>query len=180
MFGHIPDCELLMLVCDIGVTTILFQLFKETNKSLSFLSTLFRITSIIVLSITALTHYAALSFLDGPAFLDVFSRDQLNANALLSIKLHGVGYNISLVFFGFHLLILSYLLFISDMFPKFIGILIAIGGFCYILNSFIWFLFPNVVPIIYPAILIPCAIGEWIFCFWLMIKGTKKTTQFKT
>lgn len=170
-FGFVS--ELLMLVCDIGVATILFILLKETSRNLSILSTLFRLASIIILSVIALSHYAAVLILKGPVFLDVFNTDQLNAFALFSIKLHGAGYNISLLFFGFHLIFLGYLIYKSDLFPEFLGVLILIGGTCYIFNSFVWFLFPNLVKIIYPAILIPCAIGEWVFCFWLIIKAVK-------
>lgn len=168
-FGFVS--ELLMLVCDIGVTTILYILLKDTSKNLSLLSTLFRLSSIIILSVAALTHYAALSFLKGSNYLDVFTSSQLNAFALLSIRLHGTGYNISLLFFGFHLIILGFLIYQSGLFKKFLGILLLNGGICYIANSFIWFLFPDLVKLIYPAIIIPCAIGEWIFCFWLLIKG---------
>ena len=168
-FGFVS--ELLMLVCDIGVTTILFILLRETSKNLSLLSTLFRLASIIILCMTALSHYAALFFLKGSGFLDVFTTNQLNAFALLTIKLHGTGYNISLLFFGFHLIILGYLIYIADIFPKFLGVLLLVGGTCYVFNSFTWFLFPSLAKMIYPAILIPCAIGEWIFCFRLLIKG---------
>lgn len=167
--------ELLMLVCDVGVATILFILLKETSRNLSLLSTLFRLASIIILSMTALSHYAALVFLKEPVLPGVFTTGQLNSFALLSVKLHGMGYNISLLFFGFHLIILGYLVYISGLFPKFFGALLLVGGICYIINSFTWFLFPGLVKIIYPAILIPCAIGEWIFCSWLMIKGTRPT-----
>jgi hypothetical protein len=168
-FGFVS--ELLMLICDIGVTTILYILLKDTSRNLSLLSTLFRVASIIILSVTALTHYAALSFLKGSGYLDVFTSSQLNAFALLSIRLHGTGYNVSLLFFGFHLIILGYLIYQSNLFKKFLGILLLIGGICYIANSFIWFLFPYLVAFIYPVILIPCAIGEWVFCLWLLIKG---------
>lgn len=170
-FGFVN--ELLMLVCDIGVTTILYILLKDTSKNLSLLSTLFRVASIIILSVTALTHYAALSFLKGSSYLDVFTSSQLNAFALLSIRLHGTGYNISLLFFGFHLIILGFLIYQSRLFKKFLGILLLIGGICYIANSFIWFLFPDLVKLVYPAIILPSAIGEWIFCFWLLIKGVR-------
>ena len=174
-FGFVA--ELMMLVCDIGVTTILFILLKETSKSLSIVSTFFRLASIIILSVTALSHYAALSFLTGPDFLNVFNPAQLNAFALLSIKMHGSGYNISLLFFGFHLIFLGLLVYKADIFPTYLGVLLLLGGICYIINSLTWFLFPNLVKLIYPAILIPCAIGEWIFCFWLMLKGIKKTPE---
>jgi len=170
-FGFVS--ELLSLICDVGVTAVLFNLLKEANRNLAIVSGLFRLSSIVILAVIALSHYAALSFLKQSDFLDVFTRDQLDALALLSIKTHGTGYNISLLFFGFHLIFLGSLILKTDIFPGFLGVLLVIGGVCYIFNSLIWFLFPDFVSIIYPAILIPCALGEWIFCFWLLLKGAR-------
>jgi len=156
------------------VTTILFILLKDTNRVLCVLSTLFRFASITILGVVALTHFAAIFFLKEADFLKVFSTDQRNALALLTIKTHGMGYNISLLFFGFHLLVLGRLIIMSNIFPKLLGILLLVGGGCYVFNSIVWFLFPNFVNVVYPAILIPCALGEWIFCFYLLIKGIKQ------
>jgi len=173
-FGFVS--ELLMLICDIGVTTILYLLLRDFSKTLSLLSTFFRLASVIILSVTALSHYAALSFLSEAQYLTVFNSGQQEALALFSIKLHGSGYNISLLFFGFHLTILGYLIYDSGSFPKFLGILLLIGGVCYIINSITWFLFPSFVKTIYPAILIPCFIGELILSIWLLLKGIRVST----
>lgn len=170
-FGFVS--ELSMLMCDIGVATLLYILFRDFSRNWSLLFTFFRLTSIIVLSVVSLTHYAALFFLKGANYLSVFNTEQLNAFALLSVKLHGSGYNISLLFFGIHLIILGYLICKSAYFPKIIGILLSIGGVCYYINSLIWFLFPSLVKFIYPAILLPCSIGELIFSLWLLIKGIR-------
>lgn len=169
--------ELMMLVCDIGVTTILYILLKDFNRNLTLLSTFFRLTSIIVLATVALSHYAALFFLGSAKYLTVFNVDQLEALSLLSVKLHGSGYNISLLFFGFHLIILGYLIFSSASVPRLLGGLLLIGGLCYIVNSLTWFLFPTLVKMIYPAILIPCSIGELLFSLWLLIKGVRVSQQ---
>lgn len=170
-FGFVS--ELLMLICDIGVTTILFILLKDFSKNLSLASTFFRIASIIILSVVALSHYAALFILGGADYLMVFNSNQLDALALLSIRLHGAGYNISLLFFGVHLIFLGYLIYKSAIVPKVPGVLLLIGGICYIVNSLTWFLFPAFVKMIYPAILIPCSIGELLFSLWLIIKGVR-------
>jgi hypothetical protein len=170
-FGFVS--ELLMLISDVGVAVILYIILKNTNKNLAILSTAFRLSSIIILAVTALSHYAALSFLGGSEYLNVFNKDQLDAFALFSIKIHGVGYNISLLFFGMHLVLLGILIRKSEIFPNLIGILLFIGGFCYIGNSIIWFQFPGWVKYIYPFILIPSAIGEWIFCGYLIVSGMK-------
>lgn len=174
-FGFVS--ELMMLGCDIGVTTILYILLKDFSRTLSLLSTFFRLTSIIVLCTVALSHYAALFFLGSPEYLAVFNSDQLQALSLLSIKLHGSGYNISLLFFGLHLIVLGYLIYRSAYFPKILGVLLLIGGLCYNINSLTWFLFPTFVKMIYPAILIPCSIGELLFSLWLVIKGVRVSRQ---
>lgn len=170
-FGFIS--ELMMLICDVCVAVILYIILKETNKNLAILSTAFRLSSIIILSVTALSHYAALSFLGGSEYLNVFSPEQLNAFALFSVKIHGVGYNICLLFFGIHLVLLGILINKSVILPRFIGVLLVIGGCCYVFNSFIWFQFPGWVKYFYPFIILPSAIGEWIFCFYLILKGLK-------
>lgn len=174
-FGFVS--ELMMLICDIGVTTILYILLRDFSRNLSLLSTFFRLTSIIILCVIAFSHYAALFFLGGSDYLKVFDSNQLDALALLSIKLHGAGYNISLLFFGVHLILLGYLIYKSKLFARVLGILLLIGGICYIANSLTWFLFPSFVKMIYPAILIPCSIGELLFSIWLLIKGVKTKKQ---
>ncbi|MBK7439314.1 MAG: DUF4386 family protein [Saprospiraceae bacterium] len=79
--------------------------------------------------------------------------------------------------FGIHLLLLGYLLYIAEIFPRYLGVLLFIGGICYILNSIVWFQFPLLVKYIYPAIIIPSAIGEWIFCIWLIVRGIKLSSN---
>lgn len=170
-FGFVS--ELLMLACDIGVATILYILFREYNRSLTLLSTFFRLASIIVLCVVALSHYVALYFLSDAQYLTTFSPGQLDTLALLSVKIHGAGYNVSLLFFGFHLTVLGYLIFRSRYFPRLLGILLLVGGLCYVINSTTWFLYPELVQFIYPAILIPCSIGELLFALWLLIKGVR-------
>ncbi len=170
-FGFLS--ELLMLACDVCVAILLYVLLKDSGKTLSLLSTAFRLSAIIILSVTSLSHYAALSFIGGQSYLDVFNTSQLEAFALLSVKIHGAGYNICLLFFGVHLVLLGYLVYFSGIWPSYLGILLFVGGVCYVVNSVVWFQFPQLVPYIYPAILIPCALGELIFCFWLIIKGIR-------
>ena len=79
-FGFVS--ELLMLISDVGVAVILYIILRDTNKNLAIITTAFRFSSIIILAVTALSHYAALSFLGGSEYLNVFNKDQLDAFAL--------------------------------------------------------------------------------------------------
>ena len=170
-FGFVS--ELCMLICDIGVTTLLFLLLVPSNRGLTILSTLFRFASIIVLSVTALAHYAAIPLLTDSVYQNALNAGETATLALFAIKMHGVGYNVSLLFFGLHLIVLGYLIKSAGLFKPWIGLLLSAGGVFYIVNSIVWFQFPDLVKYIYPVILIPSALGEWIFCFILIIKGAK-------
>jgi len=87
------------------------------------------------------------------------------------------GWAIGLIVFGFHLLVLGYLVFKSGCIPKIIGILIAIGAVCYLIQNFAVFVLPNyenskaTFEMVFG---IPMAIGELSLAFWLLFKGGKR------
>jgi hypothetical protein len=111
-------------------------------------------------------------FLLGDAdYLKSFDSHQLQALSYLSIKAHGYGFGIGLIFFGFECLVLGYLIFKSGYLPKTIGILMQIAGVCYLVNSFSLLLAPRFADLIFPAVLIPSFIGELSLCLWLLVKG---------
>jgi hypothetical protein len=96
----------------------------------------------------------------------------LQSLALLALKLQGDSYAIGLVFFGFSCLALGYLIFRSAYLPKAIGVLLAVAGACYLLNSFTRFLYPAAGAALFNAgILLPCFVAELALALWLLVKG---------
>ena len=168
---------LIMLVCDVILTLIFYILLRPISRDISLLAAFFRLVSIAVLGINLLNHFAALFPLGGADYLKVLEPHQLHALAYLSLKSHESGYNISLLFFGFHCLVLGYLLFRSVYFSRILGVLLTITGLCYLINSFSWFLVPTFATNIYPGILLPCLIGELSLSLWLLFKGIKTKGQ---
>jgi hypothetical protein len=55
--------------------------------------------------------------------------------------------------------------------PRFLGILLGIGGVCYLVNSFALLLAPALASALFPTILMPAAIGELALALWLAIKS---------
>ena len=91
----------------------------------------------------------------------------------------------ALLFFAFYLLIIGHLIFRSGYFPKILGILVAIAGVCYLINSLAVLLAPPLEQILFPAILIPAFIGELTLALWLTFKGVpvskwKEATALET
>src|SRR3989454_285714 len=93
--------------------------------------------------------------------------------ASLTLRSHGYGFGVSLLFFGCFCLIVGYLIFKSGYLSKPMGFLRQLAGVCYLPNSFALFLPPAVANRLFPAILVPAFIGEASLCLWLLVKGVK-------
>lgn len=161
---------LILLVCSIALTLILYVLLRPVNKTLALLAVFFNIVEFPIEAASKLCLFAAL-FLSGNAdYLKAFEPHQLHALVQISLKLHDYGFGIDLVFFGFACLVYGYLLFRSGYFPRTLGVLMAIAGLSYLTNSFMLILAPAYAGTISP-ILVLALIGELSLCLWLMVKG---------
>src|ERR1700675_1521211 len=162
--------ELILLVCAVALTLILYVLLRPVSKNLALLWVFFNIVEFPIEAASKLCLFAAL-FLSGNAdYLKAFEPHQLHALVNISLKLHDYGFGIALVFFGFSFLVYGYLLFRSGYFPKTLGILMAIAGLSYLTNSFTLILAPAFAGTISP-LLVLALIGELSLCLWLIVKG---------
>ena len=135
--------ELLHLAFDVAVAVILYALLRPVDRNVALLAAFMRLACDVILAVASLSHFAALQLLGGADYLKTFQPDQIHSLALLAMKLHGDGYAISLVFFGFACLSLGYLIVRSGYLPRTIGALLAIAGACYLINSFAHFIHPG-------------------------------------
>ena len=94
------------------------------------------------------------------------SRRQLQALALLFLKLNGYAFNIYLVFFGFWLLLIGFLIFRSAFLPRILGVLVAISGLGWVL-----YLAPPFARHLFPLIATASALGEIPLELWLLVMG---------
>ena len=127
--------DLILLVCAVALTLILYVLLRPVNKNLVLLAVFFNLVECAIDGVNKLCLFAAL-FLSGNAdYLKAFEPHQLHALVKISLKLHDYGFAIDLVFFGFACLVYGYLLFRSGYFPRTLGVLMAIAGLSYLANS---------------------------------------------
>jgi hypothetical protein len=133
--------------------------------------TFFGLVAIAVESAYSLHLVEALFPLGHFAYLKAFTPEQLAAMANLSIRAHGVGFGIALLFFGPFFLTAGYLIFKSGYFPKTLGLLYLIPGVSYLTSSFALILAPAFASRYYFAIAGPAVIGEGALCLWLLLKG---------
>src|SRR5437870_6637281 len=163
--------ELFLLICAITLLLILYVLLKPVSRDLALLAVFFNLVSIGIEAATTMRLLEALFPLGNAGYLKAFTPEQLYAMATLSLKSHGYGFGVSLLFFACFCLIVGYLIFRSGYLPKTIGVLMQIAGVCYLTNSFALILSPAVANQLFPAILVPASIVEASLCLWLLVKG---------
>jgi hypothetical protein len=163
--------DLIAFACDAAVALIFYELLKPVSGSISLLAAFFRLMHVAIVGINTVNHFVPLVLLERAHFLSAFKTDQLQTLALVSLTLHALGYNIGLVFFGLHCLLIGYLIYRSDFLPRLLGALMAIAGLCYLTNSFANFLSPTVGRLLFPWILLPGVPAEWGLALWLLVMG---------
>ncbi len=163
--------DLIMQLCDLPLIMIFYVLLRPVNKNLALLNLLLNVIQTAVLVANKLNLLAALFFLGDAEYLKTFDPQQLYALSQLSIKLHGYGFGVGLIFFGFVCLLEGYLIFKSGYFPKALGLMLQLAGVCYLVNSFSLILSPSFADALFPAILVPSFIAELSLALWMLMKG---------
>jgi hypothetical protein len=168
---------------EILLALLFYNLFRPVNRRLALLMVLFRLAWAAIFAVNSLLHAAPLVLLSGATYLAAFTPGQLQALALLALRLHALGFNIGLVFFGIDCLLLGWLIVRSTFLPRVLGWLMALAGACYLVNSFAHFLSPPLADILFPWVLFPCLPGEYGLILWLLFLGVNQTkwqTQART
>ena len=149
--------DVVMQLCDVPVMLILFLLLSPVNKNVALLALLFNIVQTATLVANQLTLVAAQLLSAGqPALTDV------------AIQAYSYGEALGLVFFGFTLLAVGYLIRRSGYLPWILGLLVQIAGVSYIVSSFLLLVAPDLANI---AFLIPSFVAELSLALWLLVKG---------
>jgi cytochrome c-type biogenesis protein CcmH/NrfF len=96
-----------------------------------------------------------------------FTTEQSQALVTLLLDVHTYGLSITGIFWGLWLLPMGYLVFRSGFLPKILGILLMVGCFGYLIDSFGAFIFPDA----HVSIALFTFWGEVLFPLWLVISG---------
>lgn len=156
-------------IMDLIVAWALYILLKPVNEHLSMLTALFRWVYTVIAMVALMNLVTALGLLTTPKYLTIFEKEQLYAQAMISIRAFKNHWYFGIILFGIHLLMLGYMVLKSTYIPKIMGILLIISGLGYMLTS--------IRPYWLPGISIDFALytffGEVVFMLWLLIKGRK-------
>ena len=154
----------------VAVTALFYDLFKPVSKSVSLLAAFFGLVGCTVGTLSNIFRLAPLVVLKNAQYLSVFKVEQVQALALLFLKLLVQAENIAFVFFGLYCLLIGLLVFRSTFLPRILGVLMAIAGLCWLTRSFTSFLLPPLARVLSPYIMAG-GVGEVALTVWLLVMG---------
>lgn len=166
--------ELVNAACDAIVAVLLYELLKPAGRAVSLLAAVFRLVLVAIAGVKTLLHVAPLHLLSGEGFMAGLSAEQAQTLSYVSLRLHGEAYDVSLFFFGIHCLLIGWLIARATFLPRILGWLLAIAGFCYLVNTIAGALAPEFSRALLPWILLPALPAEGGLTLWLLIMGVNE------
>jgi hypothetical protein len=170
--------DMAVMVLEILLTVILYQLFKSFSAIGMTVATYSRLAMAIIMGMNLINYMIPSILMTQPEYLNSFSSAETESLTLLFFKAHKYGEFAWQIFFAIHLFTLGYVIRKSGITPKWLGIMMLIGGLGYAGDSIIQFILVNseLLSIFFSSLLILAVIAEFWFAFWLLIKGGKTKT----
>lgn len=163
---------LIGLLCDIGLAVLLFILFKPVHYLASLGAASFRIVQTAILGVGSVLVIGAMATANQPQYSDVLSAGGTSPVMML-LDLHNTVYDVAMTFFGVSCIFIGYLLYKSQDFKLFLGVLMMAAGISYLTDSFTNFLLPEFAVYTEWFVVLTAVIGELAFAITLLLKGIR-------
>ena len=161
--------DAVVFLLEIALTVLVYQLVKPVDKTLALIAAYARLGMTVVQGINVLNYIFVLLLVSGAGYLSAFANGQPEALATLFLNAHDSVALIWGLFFGFHLLMLGYLVYQSGYMPKWLGAVLLVTSLLYLVQGFGTFLLPQAEKTL--DTIISLAFIEIAFPLWLLIKG---------
>ena len=154
---------LIILILDLLVSYTLFRYFEKDNRRLSLISAIIRIIYTIIFAIATL--YLVRNLTDF---------EVTNQSIVANFQNFEFAWNVGLMIFGLHIILIGFLMKLHNRIPKFLYYLTLIGGISYVLVHLLKLNSPSqFVSNLEIALALPMAFGEIGLAIWLLVKGGK-------
>lgn len=115
-----------VVICNLPLGLILFELLKVVNPRLARLALLFIVVAATIEAVNTFNYITPLFTLTLPEYTSAFRPEQLQALVRGTNRLFGYAFSVSLTFFGVFCALTGYLIFRSRFLPAVIGILMSL------------------------------------------------------
>ncbi len=160
---------LIEMACDIAMTILFYELLKPAGRSVSLLAASLGLSGCIIKTFSRVFFIAPLFVLGGKPYLSVFNPKQLQALALLFLRVNDQGAAIALAFFGFYATLIGYLILKSTFLPRILGVLSVVAGL-----GWLSFLSPTLGYRLFPYLAAFGLLGAAALILWLLVFGVNE------
>jgi hypothetical protein len=157
------------MACQVAITALFYELLKPAGRSVSLIAAFLGLTGCVIKTFSRVFFIVPLFVLGGPHYLSVFSAEQLQALALLFLKVNDRGAAVALVFFGFYAFLTGYLIIRSTFLPRILGVLSVLGGL-----GWLTFLYLPLGYRLFPYIAALGLLGAAALILWLLVFGVNE------
>ena len=165
------------LVCQtvfVFLALTLYKLFENVNIHLTRCLFALVIVSVPIAFLIIFNQFFALILLK-ETFMANFQQIQQNSMAMASMKMYENGNVIIGIFWGLWLIPFGQLVYKSTFIPKILGILLIIGGVCYVIDATTFILLPEFHATTSVLVGATSSIAELSMVLWLLIKGVSNS-----
>ncbi len=158
---------LIIIILDFIVSYTLYKYFENDNKKMSLLSGIIRVIYTLIFVIA--TYYLT---------KNLNTNELTNQKVISNYHKFQTIWNSGLVIFGFHIILIGWLMKLHNKIPKILWSITLLAGVSYMITSFLKVVSPDseFVETLIMILALPMTIGELGLAIWLWIKGGKGTT----
>jgi hypothetical protein len=160
--------DLVCYVAFLFLVLCLYSLLKDVRREIARLMVALVLVSVSIAMLSASNELTALALL----------QENDPAQAMLFLGLFKNGILIAEIFMGLWLFPLGWLFFKSGFMPKTLGILLMVGCFGYLADSFAGLVMPYWRPLTAQGVMLP-ALAELATVFWLLVFGVNRPAKGK-
>ncbi len=164
--------ELIGAIVFIFLVRALYRLLSGVSKPRAALMVTLVLISVPITFLNVLNEIAALTLVHGDTSLSVFGQSQRDAMAMLFLRLHADGANVTNIFWGLWLLPFGFLVIRSGFFPRILGAWLIANGIALVAVSLTGLLLPAHLNAVNRVAILP-ELGELWMMAWLLIKGVR-------
>lgn len=155
----------------LALTAIMYVLLAPVSRTLSLIAAFFSIVGCVAWILALVGDAAPLVFFAGGHSTLGANQEMTQTLAFGFIKLHGEMLMLGMLCFGVHCLLMGALIVRAPFFPALIGVVLGLGGLCYLVAGYLHLLSPSLGAQFGRYLFLPGEAGEAIMALWLALVG---------
>lgn len=156
---------LVEMACQLTMIVLFYRLLQPVDRTTAAVVTALGMAGCTV-KLVGRVFYSPLLVLGGAKYLSVFPYEQLQALALLLLRINSTAETVAVVFFGLYTTLQGYLIFRSTFLPRALGIVNGLAGL-----GWLTYLYEPLARQLFPLVIGAALAGAAATIIWLLVFG---------